>query len=736
MKRKIIMFLLLFLLFASYQASASIDNLKGAEHGDHIEVFGVNWIVLDEENGLLIYNEPNPSINQTPPFWKVRNVHPSHVATWEASALYADLINNFVSQALTFDHHDDVTMVESVNLMSRQDVLNYSSMHNGSVNFSAPFMHTRLRTFSAGDNTWAVQVGTAGNLFNDLRTGSTSGIRPIITLDPSLFSELSDVENLTATQTDTTVHLSWSNPSNNEFESIKVYRNDVEIATLTDREEEYNVTGLSPNTEYTFKVTTINSEDQESFGRTVTVLTDYGQFDEVTIRGVETYYNQIFLNWDNPTSEDFEHVKIYEDEDLIDEVEAPESSYWFENLKPDTSYRLVLTSYYDPPGYETDGIEVNTRTEAIPQVSAIHQDNDYHSVSVTFKNPFFDGFRDVALYQDNQRIAVTTEGHFHIEGLEHSQSYEFEIRTRTTDGYESEAQTISVQLQEPPKLEDITNVTVSSTHERVDLSWSNPQYNPYFDYVRIYRRDIEGESEGSAAVQKMSEFLFGSTVSANENEFDPLFETNGNYFNDLSVEHDSDYEYRLASVNDEGEESDGVYVTASTDHEPEPSMGGVDSEEQDNGDYLYTWTSPTTGTVRVIVGGDEFATVPASDGEILIPSDSMSYTLLGNPDVQLIPITENGTEGSAGGGGGGLGGINLPFTPNDVLLSAVSLFTGFSGFVILALVFFFTPTIMWLIKTAIHSYQVGKVHRSFSAGAYQFYGNVRYRYSKRYRDGY
>src|SRR5690606_30948654 len=97
-----------------------------------------------------------------------------------------------------------------------------------------------------------------------------------------------------------------------------------------------------------------------------------------------------------------------------------------------------------------------------------------------------------------------------------------------------------------------------------------------------------------------------------------IFETNGTYFNDLTVEPKTTYDYRLTTT-DGYTETSGVDITTTTPAAPVPEMGGVVVEPQPNGDYLYKWETPAAGQVKIIVGGEEYTTVPAEDKQLLIP---------------------------------------------------------------------------------------------------------------------
>lgn len=83
-----------------------------------------------------------------------------------------------------------------------------------------------------------------------------------------------DVSSLTAVPTETTkVNLSWINPSDINFDHVKVVNvtNDVYVDNI--RSNSYMMSGLQPNTTYTFRVKTVNKSGNESLGTTIQAKT-------------------------------------------------------------------------------------------------------------------------------------------------------------------------------------------------------------------------------------------------------------------------------------------------------------------------------------------------------------------------------------------------------------------------------------------------------------------------------
>lgn len=256
-----------------------------------------------------------------------------------------------------------------------------------------------------------------------------------------------------------------------------------------------------------------------------------------------------------------------------------------------------------------------------------------------------------------------------------------------------------IEQPEPsPIVEEIKNITVEADPDRVNLSWELPQ-TEYFEHVNIYRKDL-GKNE-----QEISffDFLKTMTVHASTDDFKAIFETNGTYFNDLTVEENSKYEYKLTTEY-QGLESQGVIVQAETPKSPAPPLEGGGGEQQSNGDYLFKWSSPREGQVRVFIDGTEYATVEASTGQILIPGSDMKYSALGKPLISYQTIGLNGEESNITSPD--ISDLEIPVTPGDVIETGSQLIGIVSSFIILGLSFIFAPKLIKFIRQSFSNKKV------------------------------
>lgn len=347
-------------------------------------------------------------------------------------------------------------------------------------------------------------------------------------------------------------------------------------------------------------------------------------------------------------------------------------------------------------------------TTAPGEVDNLTETHTETSVKLTWKNPTDEDFSHSIVYRDGNVVsAKVTSDFIEIEGLEPATTYTFKIVTVDTTENKSTGSTIKVTTKEI-KVDEISNLKAKSDFDRVDISWKNPE-SDYFHHVNIYRKQVEEQS----FFQKM---FSGTSVSASvtADGFTPMFQTNGTYWNDLTVYPETSYEYKLTTESTKGNESEGQIVKVKTLEEPAPEMGGEEVNTDEKGDFKVSWTSPTEGQVKILVDSKEYAVVNASVGQYVIPAADMKYDVFGKPKVKLVAISPSGKEGEpkkppVNGESSESIGVHMPFTVNEFLKTVMSLIGWVGPFILLALAIRFAPRIIAFLKGVIAKYREGKL---------------------------
>lgn len=381
-------------------------------------------------------------------------------------------------------------------------------------------------------------------------------------------------------------------------------------------------------------------------------------------------------------------------------------SYMKINMDNVVSVSIERGNNYNYYFYEIDFF-IGTPLEKLTNVTS---QSDHESVLFRWTNSVSNDFNGVLIKKDGVVIADLGKdvNSYKIGGLTEDTQYQFELYAKYIDEDISEPVLISVKTTSKPKPEpvgEVKTVTIKSFHNRVNLSWSLPVHQD-FHHVNIYRDEIIETS--------YMDKLFGTSIAYAAET--PIFETNGTYFNDLTVKPEKTYEYTLKTASTEGIESEGVTVQTTTPAEPTPELKDGGYKKDENGDYIFTWTSPTTGKVKVLIDGIEYKTVEASLKQILIPKNDMKYDLFNNPKVTLVPISESGKEGTPtkpneSGGSGGLGSAKIPFGPTDLLKSTMSLFGVIAPILLLSLATIYFRPIKNVIVKSVQNHRERRMYR-------------------------
>lgn len=327
-----------------------------------------------------------------------------------------------------------------------------------------------------------------------------------------------------------------------------------------------------------------------------------------------------------------------------------------------------------------------------------------HTADIAWVNPtnISGGVTHVStdIYYDGavQANVPTTQTSYKLTNLKSNTNYTVHVLARYSDGTSvirrtTNSKSFTTALEDP---KEISAVDVKAEYNRVNLSWVLPEQD-IFKHVNIYRTKIEEPG--------IMSYLAGSTVYAAE-AGTKIFETNGTYFNDLTVEPESTYEYTLTTQTTDGRESEGVTVQATTSEEPVPVMEGLAYTVNEDGDYVYTWEEPTKGTVNLLINGQVYKAVPSSEGSVTVPKEDVTLNGFGDPKISFQPIGEFGTEGKIYTSKGG--NLVTPFSVIDLINSGMGLMKFVAPFLLLSLSFILVPRFRKLIIQALGRFRKDK----------------------------
>lgn len=380
------------------------------------------------------------------------------------------------------------------------------------------------------------------------------------------------------------------------------------------------------------------------------------------------------------------------------------NSYIFKDLKAETEYEIKFVAVYKTGISQAKVLKVKTTEEPIFKIT------DVEVVDITSKSARIkvnvakmkSKPNLIYLYMDGKQLGqmtITNQNNdyfYPLNNLLSETEYKVDLKAKFNTKI---SDPVSIDFKTLVGNKEVVNLSATSTTEDVSLAWKMPEYKA-LDFARIYRQKNN--------VGAFAAFFKASTT------YEPIFETNGTTFKDLTVKSDTEYTYKVTTVDTKQNETDGKTIKIRT---KKIGVSGGGTTKDPNGDYVVTWTKPDTGKIKVMVGGVEYAIVPASDKKIVIPKDKMKFDIIGNPDVLLIPIDDDGNPGTptkpGGNGNGNSGGIGdivgggdlaEVLNPNNTVKGGVQLLAVVGAFVLLGLAFRVVPKLVRMIRNAlIHS---------------------------------
>lgn len=190
-------------------------------------------------------------------------------------------------------------------------------------------------------------------------------------------SEGSRVTNISATQTSNTITLTWTNPNDNKFKFIKIYRNEEPIPIAENiTSGQFEDTGLIPDTKYIYHIVEVNNQGENLGTAIFEASTNPEQDSEqpqpetsptepeqdtqspgevINPSGSETGNSgKVELSWTPPSDLDFSHVRIFRDDNLIaDNVNT--NNYSDQVSEKNHSYKITTV---DTSGNESPGVPI------------------------------------------------------------------------------------------------------------------------------------------------------------------------------------------------------------------------------------------------------------------------------------------------------------------------------------------------------------------------------------------
>ncbi|MCL7972910.1 MAG: fibronectin type III domain-containing protein, partial [marine benthic group bacterium] len=292
------------------------------------------------------------------------------------------------------------------------------------------------------------------------------------------------------------VVLDWRSPSDDDdIEGYRVYRDGAPIATTS--RTEYEDSGLAPFTTYTYTVTTLDEDGDESAPSNAAVVTTRDGTPPTTPRGLlatAVGTGRIDLSW--TPAEDAESGVLYY-RVLRGDVEigtSESAAFQDEGLEPSTTYEYRVSAVNGDGGESplSDPASATTADGSGPStpedLTALAVATDGIDLNWSASTDDESGIAYYRVFRDGDAIGTSPVTSYQDAGLAASTTYEYRVSAVNGENLESglseSASATTLDEPGPPAPVDLTATPLSTTN--VELTWSAPAetitgYNVYRD---------------------------------------------------------------------------------------------------------------------------------------------------------------------------------------------------------------------------------------------------------------
>lgn len=430
-----------------------------------------------------------------------------------------------------------------------------------------------------------------------------------------------EVSTLGETHDGVSAALTWTNPDDGDFSHVKIYRDGVLVGDHVTIAS-FGETGLTSETTYTYKVTTVDLSGNESTGSTISVTTD-----DITPPAKPTGLAaaaadaQVDLSWSANVEGDLAGYNIYRSLDnttfqKINTSLVPTVTYSNTGLANATTYFYKITAVDASNNGSTETTSVSatpqdTTAPATPSGLAASAGNSQVTLSWS-PNPEGDlaGYH-IYVNGIKNNGGTVTGATYSVTGLTNGQTYHFAISAEDVNGNESSASAAVSAAPDGTAPAEISGLRETHDDNSVTLSWTNP-VDSGFSHVHVYRD--------------------GVTVTSS------VYET----YRDTGLMDETAYSYTITTVDRAGNESAGTTITVETSDITAPGMPGGLSSAVGNGEVTLSWNP---NTELDLAGYHVYVDGVRSNGSV-VPGTSYTVSGLTNEQSYSFEVSAVDTSGN------------------------------------------------------------------------------------------
>jgi len=501
----------------------------------------------DPETGILeyvVYREGAEIARSTTTTLSDAGLAPSTTYTYRVSAVNGDSIEGSDSSPINVRTLDPVAPPPPTNLTATtvsaseidlawtapdaNDLIGYRVYRNGS-----PVAEPTGTTYrDSGLQAFTTYNYTVTARDNEGLESDPSGSAQATTLDGSPPTR---PENLSATATGTTsIGLSWSGSADPESGVVgyRVYRNGTQVAETAGTT--YLETGLSPATEYEYRVSAVNGqglESPKSSRASATTFDATGPSTPKDLTAAAAGTDRIDLEWSGSSDPESGIASYRIFRDGVQVGQTAQRQYTDTGLNPATEYEYRVSAV-NGQGLESGRSDPASATTldasppTVPQnLAASPVGTERIDLSWTASEDPESGVTGYLVFRDGSQVETTAQTVFQDDGLTPATEYDYYVVAVNGDGLQSQpSTTVSARTFDgtgPTAPTELTATAVAT--DRIDLTWS----------------PAEDEETGISAYKVFRDGLEVATTT----------ETS---YQDSGLSPATEYEYRVSAVNGDG----------------------------------------------------------------------------------------------------------------------------------------------------------------------------------------
>jgi hypothetical protein len=582
-----------------------------------------------------------------------------------------------------------------------EDTINWyaSSHHIVFYTFASPvdIQAYQLKGRGSLSITWKKADGTSGTFGTTVITGLKTNITPLTNVSSIGVSNTSgnysyvnefdvfavpdttppgNVTGLNETHNHNSATLSWTNPADADFNGVKIFNGDTLLATLPKGTTSYKVTGLTPSSPYTFKVTSTDGTGNLATGITISLTTLAPPPIPSAPTGLTATAgnSSVTLNWSEVDIAT--EYKIYQDGKFI--ASTSTKTFVVNDLTNGTSYSFqVSAANGNGEGGKSNSVSATPTLQPPSGLAAIAGNTN---VSLDWND--VGGATSYKIYQDGSLLTTTTTKPYLIKGLTNGTVYSYQVSA--VNGSIESAKT-AVVTAKPDNPAVPSGFTATPGNKEISLDWN---IVPNATSYKIYK-------DGS----------FLTTVTTKPFLITSL--TNGTV-----------YSFEITAVNAIGESEKSAPVTASPIDFLAPT--GLASNVSDSRVVLSWNPSPLATKYRLYRDGVLLSEIEGSSYSDSSVTNGTNYKY----EVSAVNSSNESPKSAAIFAKpskyiSNISTTTLPFTVVDMAKTALNYLKLFPSWILLVLAVIFVPALIFIVIWLVNRNKKEKIEKQAAGGSKQ-----------------